>query len=31
VEALTAKSVTKRYTQHTALDDVSITIPEKSI
>lgn len=31
MEALTAKSVTKRYTQHTALDDVSLSIPEKSI
>lgn len=31
MEALTAKHVTKRYTQHLALDDVSITIPEKSI
>ncbi|MBX2965329.1 MAG: ATP-binding cassette domain-containing protein [Cyclobacteriaceae bacterium] len=31
MEALTAKNVTKRYTQHTALDDVSISIPEKSI
>jgi ABC-2 type transport system ATP-binding protein len=31
VEALVAKGVTKRYTNHTALDNVSITIPEKSI
>ena len=31
MEALNAKNVTKRYTQHLALDDVSITIPEKSI
>jgi ABC-2 type transport system ATP-binding protein len=31
VEALIAKGVTKRYTQHLALDDVSITIPEKTI
>jgi len=31
VEALTAKNVTKRYTHHLALDDVSLTIPEKSI
>jgi ABC-2 type transport system ATP-binding protein len=31
VEALTAKDVTKRYTQHLALDNVSLTIPEKSI
>ncbi len=31
MEALTAKNVTKRYTQHLALDDVSLTIPEKSI
>jgi ABC-2 type transport system ATP-binding protein len=31
VEALVAKGVTKRYTNHTALDNVSLTIPEKSI
>lgn len=31
MEALIAKGVTKRYTQHLALDDVSITIPEKTI
>jgi len=31
VEALSAKNVTKRYTSHLALDDVSLTIPEKSI
>jgi ABC-type uncharacterized transport system, ATPase component len=31
VEALIAKGVTKRYTHHLALDDVSITIPEKTI
>lgn len=31
MEALTANGVTKRYTQHLALDDVSITIPEKTI
>ncbi len=31
MEALIAKGVTKRYTNHVALDDVSITIPEKSI
>jgi ABC-2 type transport system ATP-binding protein len=31
VEALTAKNITKRYTNHTALDDVSISIPEKKI
>jgi ABC-2 type transport system ATP-binding protein len=31
VEALIAKGVTKRYTDHIALDDVTITIPEKSI
>jgi len=31
VEALIAKGITKRYTHHLALDDVSITIPEKSI
>jgi ABC-2 type transport system ATP-binding protein len=31
VEALSAKNVTKRYTNHVALDNVSITIPEKSI
>jgi ABC-2 type transport system ATP-binding protein len=31
VEALIAKGVTKRYTNHTALDSVDITIPEKSI
>lgn len=29
--ALIAKGVTKRYTNHLALDDVSITIPEKTI
>ena len=28
MEALAAKNVTKQYTQHRALDDVSITIPE---
>ncbi len=31
MEALVAKGVTKRYTNHTALDDVSLTIPSKSI
>lgn len=31
MEALLAKSVTKRYANHVALDDVSLTIPEKSI
>jgi ABC-2 type transport system ATP-binding protein len=31
VEALVAKDITKRYTNHTALDNVSITIPEKKI
>lgn len=31
MEALVAKGITKRYTNHVALDDVTITIPEKSI
>jgi ABC-2 type transport system ATP-binding protein len=31
VEALIAKNVTKRYTNHTALDNISLTIPEKKI
>ncbi|MFN3839815.1 MAG: ABC transporter ATP-binding protein [Cyclobacteriaceae bacterium] len=31
MEALTAKNVTKRYATHLALDEVSLTIPEKSI
>lgn len=31
MEALLAKGVTKRYTEHVALDSVSLTIPEKSI
>lgn len=31
MEALIARGITKRYTQHVALDDVSITIPERSI
>jgi ABC-2 type transport system ATP-binding protein len=31
VDALIAKNVTKQYASHTALDSVSITIPEKSI
>lgn len=31
MEALSAKNVTKRYTNHVALDDVSLTIPQKSI
>jgi ABC-2 type transport system ATP-binding protein len=31
VEALLVKNVTKRYTNHVALDNVSITIPQKSI
>lgn len=31
MEALIAKGITKRYTQHLALDDVSVTIPERTI
>jgi ABC-2 type transport system ATP-binding protein len=31
VEALIANNVTKRYTNHTALDNVSMVIPEKKI
>lgn len=31
MEALSVKNVTKRYTNHVALDDVSLTIPQKSI
>jgi len=31
VEALTATHITKRYTNHVALDDVSLSIPEKTI
>ncbi len=31
MEALIASGVTKRYTNHTALDNVSMTIPEKKI
>lgn len=31
MEALTANNVTKRYTNHLALDHVTLTIPEKSI
>lgn len=31
MEALIANGVTKRYTNHTALDNVSMTIPEKKI
>lgn len=31
MEALTAKNVTKRYTNHLALDDVSLTIPAQTI
>jgi ABC-2 type transport system ATP-binding protein len=31
VEALLTKGVGKRYSEHTALSDISITIPEKSI
>ncbi|GHM99114.1 ABC transporter ATP-binding protein [Cytophagales bacterium WSM2-2] len=31
MEALIAKGVSKRYAEHTALDNVSITIPEKTI
>lgn len=31
MEALIAKDVTKRYTNHTALDNVSISIPDKKI
>lgn len=31
MEALTAKNVTKRYTNHLALDQVSLTIPQQTI
>lgn len=31
MEALIAKGITKRYTHHVALDDVSIAIPERTI
>jgi ABC-2 type transport system ATP-binding protein len=31
VEALTASGITKQYAQHTALKNVNITIPEKTI
>ncbi len=31
MEALLLKGITKRYSEHTALSDVSLTIPEKSI
>lgn len=31
MEALIAKDVTKRYTHHTALDNVNLTVPEKKI
>ena len=31
VDALIAKNITKQYSNHTALDSVSITIPEKTI
>lgn len=31
MEALIARGITKRYTQHTALDNVDITIPQQSI
>lgn len=31
MDALLARNVTKRYTHHTALDDVNITIPEQTI
>lgn len=31
MNALTAQNITKRYTNHLALDQVSLTIPEKSI
>ena len=31
MEALIAKGITKRYTHHLALDNVSISIPEKTI
>jgi len=31
LEALITKGVTKRYSEHTALSDINITIPEKSI
>jgi ABC-2 type transport system ATP-binding protein len=31
VDALVAQGITKRYTKHTALDQVSVTIPEQTI
>ncbi len=31
MEALIANNITKRYTNHLALDNVSITIPQKTI
>lgn len=31
MNALVAKGITKRYAQHTALDNVNITVPERSI
>ena len=31
MDALVAKNITKIYSEHTALDNVSITIPEKTI
>ncbi|MBY0436442.1 MAG: ATP-binding cassette domain-containing protein, partial [Cyclobacteriaceae bacterium] len=31
MEALIAKGVTKRYANHTALDQVDVTVPEKTI
>lgn len=31
MEALIARGITKKYAEHTALQDVSVTIPEKSI
>ena len=31
MEALVVKGVTKRYTNHTALDQVDITVPEQTI
>ena len=31
MDALIARGITKRYSNHTALDQVSVTIPEKTI
>ena len=31
MEALSASNVTKRYTNHVALDEVSLTIPQQTI